>query len=266
MTSSATEVYPNSKSPAFQFYPADFLSDVNVVAMSLQERGAYITLLCFCWIQGSLPQDVGRLARLCGVPFPQFRKLWPALEPCFRPAELTDRLRHPRLDREREKQSAYRLQQSERGKLGGRPRKAVGKPTVSEIQSQTKAADKAGGKQHVNPDESSSSSSSDFSHNAPNGAFTRADARLSERAGAFSEWYSDTHERLFQVGYMGTNLDYTKALELCKKFSDEQLRDGALVWFGMEDDFATQGTRTIPKFASRITGCLQVIKAKGLAS
>lgn len=140
----------STKSPAFQFYPSDFLSDVNVVAMSLQERGAYITLLCFCWIQGSLPRDVARLARLCGVPLATFRKIWPALETCFRDAELTDRLRHPRLDRERVKQAAYRQQQSERGRLGGRPRKAAEKPSLSETQSQTKA--------WTNPDESSSSS------------------------------------------------------------------------------------------------------------
>lgn len=89
---------------------------------------------------------------------------------------------------------------------------------------------------------------------------------LTERAGAFCTWYSETHERLFRVGYMGTNLDYTKAIQLCEKFTDAQLRDAALVWFGMDDDFATTGTRTIGKFASRVSGCLQTMKAKGLAS
>jgi hypothetical protein len=39
---------PGGKSPAFQFYPKDFLTDENVRVMSLQERGAYITLLCLC--------------------------------------------------------------------------------------------------------------------------------------------------------------------------------------------------------------------------
>ena len=86
-----------------------------------------------------------------------------------------------------------------------------------------------------------------------------------ERAGAFCEWYADTHERLFGIGYMGTNLDYQKALELCAKFTDQQMRDAALVWFGDEDKFATNGTRSVPKFASRITGYLQTIKAKGIA-
>lgn len=85
------------------------------------------------------------------------------------------------------------------------------------------------------------------------------------RAGQFCEWYADTHERLFHVGYFGTNMDYQKAQELCAKFTDQQLRDAALVWFGMDDDFATAGTRSIGKFASRITGCLQAIKARGIA-
>jgi 5-methylcytosine-specific restriction endonuclease McrA len=86
-----------------------------------------------------------------------------------------------------------------------------------------------------------------------------------ERAGDFCEWYSDTHQRLFGIGYMGTNGDYTKALELVEKFTDAELRDGALVWFGMDDDFAKNGTRTVPKFASRITGCLQEARARGIA-
>jgi hypothetical protein len=85
------------------------------------------------------------------------------------------------------------------------------------------------------------------------------------RAGSFCDWYSDTHQRLFNVGYMGTNQDYQKALQLVAKFTDAELRDGALVWFGMDDDFATNGTRTIPKFASRITGCLQTAKQRGIA-
>lgn len=85
------------------------------------------------------------------------------------------------------------------------------------------------------------------------------------RAGAFCEWYSDTHHRLFGVGYMGSQKDYQSALQLVSKFSDRELRDAAIVWFGMDDDFATSGTRTIPKFASRITGCLQLIHEQGIA-
>lgn len=83
---------------------------------------------------------------------------------------------------------------------------------------------------------------------------------LTARAGAFCEWYADKHAALFGIGYMGTNQDYMKAIELCKRFSDQDLRDAAIVWFGHADDFATKGTRTVPKFASRISGCLATVR------
>lgn len=108
------------KSPAFQFYPKDFLMDGNVAGMSLQERGAYITLLCICWQEQSLPNDQGRLARMVGVPLPVFRRLWPALVPCF---QITaGRLTHKRLEIERQKQDAFRRRQRENGAKGGRPK------------------------------------------------------------------------------------------------------------------------------------------------
>lgn len=88
---------------------------------------------------------------------------------------------------------------------------------------------------------------------------------VAQRAEQFVRWYEDTHERLFQVGYMGTNSDWQKTLEMCGKFSDSQMRDAGLVWFGTDDEFATSGTRTIAKFSTRISGCLQTIKARGIA-
>jgi hypothetical protein len=88
---------------------------------------------------------------------------------------------------------------------------------------------------------------------------------IPQRAEDFNRWYEDTHERLFHVGYMGTNSDWQKILEMCGKFSDSQMRDAALVWFGDDSDFATNGTRSIVKFATRISGYLQTIKARGIA-
>lgn len=88
---------------------------------------------------------------------------------------------------------------------------------------------------------------------------------LPQRAGAFVQWYEDTHQRLFQIGYIGAQRDYQSALQLCEKLTDQQVRDAALVWFGMDDDFATSGTRTITKFASRASGCLQQARQQGIA-
>jgi hypothetical protein len=78
------------------------------------------------------------------------------------------------------------------------------------------------------------------------------------RASAFNEWYQDTHQRVIGIGYMGANGDWPTTRELCRKFTDAQLHDAALVWFGMNDEFATKGNRTVTKFASRITECLQL--------
>ena len=50
MSSSASDhTSTPGKSPAFQFYAKEFLSDANQAGMSLQETGAYIRLICFEW-------------------------------------------------------------------------------------------------------------------------------------------------------------------------------------------------------------------------
>jgi uncharacterized protein YdaU (DUF1376 family) len=55
-----------TKSPAFQFYPGDWLSSLRVSLMTLEEEGAYIRLLCYCWKHGDLPASPEELARLIG--------------------------------------------------------------------------------------------------------------------------------------------------------------------------------------------------------
>ncbi len=119
--------------PAFQFYPKDFLTDTNVVVMTLQELGAYIRLLCLCWLDRSLPTDMETLARLCRVSPACMTKLWPALAPCFRVVE--GRLIQPRIERERQKQETWRALKAAAGQKGGHAkasrRLAHGKQTAS---------------------------------------------------------------------------------------------------------------------------------------
>lgn len=113
---------PKEKSPAFQFYPKDFLSDEHVRIMSHTERGIYVTLLCMCWLEGSLPADVNQLARLVSLPAPRFMRLWNnSLHRRFMPGEL-GRLVHPRLEEERLKQDTHRQRQTDKGKSGSSKR------------------------------------------------------------------------------------------------------------------------------------------------
>ncbi len=100
------------KVPAFQFYPKDFLSDTNVMQMTMTERGVYITLLSACWLDGSLPSDVDGLSRVVQMSPERFGKLWAGpLSRCFQ--ALGGRLQHKRLDVERDKQAAFRGRQKD---------------------------------------------------------------------------------------------------------------------------------------------------------
>ena len=54
------------KAPEFQFYPADWLSSQRVALRCLEEEGAYIRLLSFCWQHGSIPNDPEKMAWLIG--------------------------------------------------------------------------------------------------------------------------------------------------------------------------------------------------------
>jgi uncharacterized protein YdaU (DUF1376 family) len=266
----------STKSPAFQFYPNDFLADPNVVVMSLQERGAYITLLCLCWQPDGLPSDGHQLARMCGVPVTVFRKLWPALERCFRPHPTDQsRLIHPRLEKEREKQETYRRRQSDRGRMGGRPKNpddSGNKASAFETESRKKASafeNKSLGFSKQKPDESSaafekkalhlqsSSSSSDQEREKDTHAM---------RAGQFIEAYRELHQRYRGVAYLGNPVqDYQQAQYLVAAFDDAMLEKLAVYWLNDTDDFATNGTRSLAKLRSRASKYAEELKALKLA-
>lgn len=94
------------KSPAFQFYPADFLSDLNVIVMSAAETGAYALLMSVCWIENSLPDDITELAAVSKMG-DSFADSWgKRIKRCFVLRE-DGRWDHPRLQAEREKQQAF---------------------------------------------------------------------------------------------------------------------------------------------------------------
>lgn len=124
-------------SPAFRFYPGDFLSSTKVASMSMTERGVYITLLSHCWLSDGLPTDRGALARIVGMKLVQFQRMWdgPLCE-CF--FERKGRLRNPRLDRERQSQDEYRAKQAANGAKGGRP-KGLGYPRQTQEKPDSKA-------------------------------------------------------------------------------------------------------------------------------
>jgi len=113
-----------NKSPAFQFYPKDFLSDINVSAMNMEERGIYITLLSYCWLEGWLPNASTKLKRICGNPS-NWKESWENVRPCF--YENNGKLYHKRLQKEREKQEKWREKSRLGGQISGEVRRKKGK-------------------------------------------------------------------------------------------------------------------------------------------
>jgi 5-methylcytosine-specific restriction endonuclease McrA len=118
------------KNPAFQFYPKDWLTDDKVQAMSLSERGLYITLLCHAWLHGSIPDTELVLSRITNVRRDLFKRLWKGqLKSCFITSSV-GRLINPRLERERAKQAFFRELRAAAGRRSGETRQAKLKQPV----------------------------------------------------------------------------------------------------------------------------------------
>ena len=106
--------------PAFQFYPRDWLASSAVTRMTPEQRGCYIQLLSYCWLDGSLPTDDADLAQLAGCGQPRWQRIGALVRQQF--TERDGRLYQARLDSERSKQAEYRSGATEHGRKGARAR------------------------------------------------------------------------------------------------------------------------------------------------
>src|SRR6478609_5386172 len=110
------------KAPSFQFYPADWLSSQRVQMMTLEEEGAYIRLLCYCWSHGSIPSDPVKIGRLLGKNVST--DVETTVQRMFKVRCNDDStMIHERLEAEKDKQETRRAQASEAGKISAQNRK-----------------------------------------------------------------------------------------------------------------------------------------------
>ena len=88
--------------PYFKCYPADFLSDPPVMAMTDEELGFYWRCLLIAWMDNGIPEDRARLARVMRTSKRRVERLWPAVADLWvHGAE--GKLVNPRQERERTK-------------------------------------------------------------------------------------------------------------------------------------------------------------------
>lgn len=97
------------KSPAFQFYAADFL--VGVMGLSDEEIGIYIKMLAVQWERGSLPNDRKMIKKLINSRKVPSEFVLSKFEICS-----DNLLRNARLEKEREKQASFRESRAKNAK------------------------------------------------------------------------------------------------------------------------------------------------------
>lgn len=101
------DVPRKKKDPAFLLYPKDFMADPNVAAMDNTSLGAYLRLLCYCWIDGEIPAAEESLRKLAQAATKQDwvkikKEVLPLFKTRVRKGNKTV-LIHQRLDQERRK-------------------------------------------------------------------------------------------------------------------------------------------------------------------
>lgn len=138
----------STKPPAFQFYASDWAHSVS--SMTLEERGAHITLLAWSWEHGEVPNDMKRLSAILGVHLGATRRVCVEVLKRWRLNDAGQWV-NPRLEKVRAEQAAFIERQRANGRLGGRPRKTQTEPTRNPVVSKTGVS----GNPNHNPDESS---------------------------------------------------------------------------------------------------------------
>lgn len=108
------------KPPAYQMYAADF--DTDTAEFSNAEVGAYQRLLNSEWINGSLPSDPAKLARIAREDLEEFLKLWTTIGAKFH-ENGNGRLYNRRMEEVRAQQAAWREKSSKGGKASAEKRK-----------------------------------------------------------------------------------------------------------------------------------------------
>lgn len=114
------------KPPAFQFYADDFLA--GTASMTAEEVGGYIRLLCYQWSNGSIPTDTNRSARIAGMAESSLSHVLAKFK-----IMADGKLCNERLEFERQKQNAFRMERAESGKKGAISRWCNGSATADII-------------------------------------------------------------------------------------------------------------------------------------
>lgn len=116
-----------SNSPAFQYYPADLISDPEVMLWDMEQIGAYWQMITYLWLNegkmdATLPNFYESLRKLFRKKTEKTAKsLWKKIEKKF--VRNDGFITHKRIQKEIQRQAEWRLKSSEGGKKSAEKRK-----------------------------------------------------------------------------------------------------------------------------------------------
>ena len=105
----------------FKVAPKEILSDVLLSAMSGVEFGCSMRLLMYQWVEGTVPDNLTMLARLCRVTLPEMEAAWPMVSQWF-PEVAPGKLANHFMYSQREVLKADREQMREAGRASVKKR------------------------------------------------------------------------------------------------------------------------------------------------
>lgn len=109
--------------PWFKVYARDMLADSRFSSWTLEERGAWMTLLCHNWHDGAIPAGLTAQARLLHVDAADMSRIWSAIGDRFSPHPTDPGLLvSPRLEEERDKADQLIAKRADAGGKGATAR------------------------------------------------------------------------------------------------------------------------------------------------
>lgn len=244
-------------SPAYLWYPKDWLSSTRVALLELDEEGAYRRLLDHQWLNGRVPDSCAALARLCGTTEAAMGRIWKAIEHFFEPsADGLGGLQNARLEAIRCERDTRRKQKRDAGRKGGRTkadRLAEGKQKPSRPPSRTLAEGVAepylavavAVPVAVPSSVASASASAPTNGPAPDGASgdkRRVTRKPSGDVQEILSWFSAEYERTQGTPYVTVAKDAVGVARLLKVLPADEIRARLLRGLTTAEDDWIAGT------------------------
>jgi len=112
-----------SKAPAFQCYPNDYMNKEEFILMNAEERGVFFTALMYSWKNGSLPTDLNLLPKLLSLDQAEIQRSWPKVSALFIPVDSQGyRVANDGLEKQRKEKSKFHKALSVAGQRGAQRR------------------------------------------------------------------------------------------------------------------------------------------------